>query len=137
MKFHFSSILIVCLFSLLTWLSFLLSSQAVQPYSSELMYNGMYPYEGFRNNELSNTSYPEYKILDDGKNDQSSPLKKVVGFNGLLSSPDYITKSNDLLLNVNSSQDCNSQSYGYTNLRGFVCMDPNQVNLLVTRGGNG
>ena len=135
MKFYVSTILIISLFTLLALLSFLLSCPSVQPYSNEMMYRGMYPYEGFRNNE-SSTSYPDYKIVDDGKLDISSPLKKVNGFNGLLSSSDYIEPSNDFLATVNGSLDCGSQSYGYSNSRGFLCMTPEQVNILTTRGGN-
>ena len=72
----------------------------------------------------------------DGKVDDSSPLKKVIGFDGLLSSPDYIEEPNDFLSKVEGSPGCRSHSYGYTNSRGFICMNPEQVKLLTTRGGN-
>ena len=135
MKIHFPTLFIIGLFILLAYISLLLSCPLVQPYSPEMMYRGMYPYEGFRNNE-SSTSYPDYKLMDDGKVDDSSPLKKVIGFNGLLSSPDYVAEPNDFLSKVEGSPDCRSHSYGYTNSRGFICMNPEQVKLLTTRGGN-
>ena len=135
MKIHLPTLLIIGLFLLLALLSFLLSCPSVQPYSPEMMYNGMYPYEGFRNNE-SSTSYPDYKIIDDGRMDEVSSLKKITGFTGLLSSPNHNAEPNDFLSKAQGSPNCRSHSYGYTNSRGFLCMNPEQVKLLMTRGGN-
>ena len=135
MNLRLSIILIVGLLLFLALISFLLSNPSYQPYSSDLMYQGMYPYEGFRNNE-SSTSYPEYKSIDDQSVETTSPLKRVNGFSGLLSSVDYIPKPNDFLSETTGSSQCRGTSYGYSNSRGFLCMSPEQVQLLTTRGGN-
>lgn len=136
MKLNSSVILIAGLFSFLALISFLLSTPSYQPYSPEIMYQGMYPYEGFRSNDSTSTSYPEYKSMDDERVETTSPLKKVQGFSGLLSSVDYVAKPNDFLSETRGSSECRGSSYGYSNSRGFLCMSPEQVQLLTTRGGN-
>jgi hypothetical protein len=85
------------------------------------MYSGMYPYsnEGF----------------SDKGNKKEPSCTNVVGFKGLLCSPDnnYINPK-DIYSEAKGSLGC--KSYGYSNSKGFLCMDPEQVRLLTSRGGN-
>jgi hypothetical protein len=116
MKISTFGVLIVMLFSVLIVSSIGLSCSSYQPYSPEMM-------EGFSNNE-----YTEYG------NPNKSSCQSSIGFGGLLCSPDENSNPKDIYSDAQGSLGC--KSYGYSNSRGFLCMEPEQVRLLTTRGGN-
>jgi hypothetical protein len=66
----------------------------------------------------------------------SGDCSKYQGFDGLFCTPASAHSSNptDIFSQAAGRPDC--KSYGYTNSRGFLCMDDKQVQLLTTRGGN-
>jgi hypothetical protein len=117
MKISTFGVLIVMLFSVLIISSIGLSCSSYKPYSPEMMNSGMYPYEGFSN------------LIANKSSCQSS-----VGFGGLLCSPDENSNPKDIYSDAKGSLGC--KSYGYSNSRGFLCMEPEQVRLLTSRGGN-
>jgi hypothetical protein len=132
MKFSLFSVLFTILIILL-FLTIFASCTQVVPYSRENIFtNNMFPYEGFTEyttvqNNNSIDSYTQYDI---------SPTKdnKYMATNGLLSSPDAATNPVDIYSQSAGEPSC--KSYGYSNSRGFLCMNDDQVRLLTTRGGN-
>lgn len=134
MKISLFSILFTILIILL-FITVFTSCIDVVPYSREGIFTNMYPYsEGF----TEYTTYPDNNSKDSyTKYDITSTTKdnKYMGYNGLLSSPDA-TASNpvDIYSQAQGSTDC--KSYGLANSKGFLCMNPEQVRLLTTRGGN-
>jgi hypothetical protein len=60
--------------------------------------------------------------------------QKVDGFDGILCSPDY--NGNPCDIYSTSEGSLSNKSYGYTNSRGFLDMNSEQLRLLTTRGGN-
>jgi hypothetical protein len=96
-----------------------------------------FPYEGFRS-RLEYTTYPNNSTIDLMDNklivDQHGEKIKVKGFDGLLPSPNSSDASIDTYSQASSNNTC--KSYGYTNSRGFLCLNDEQVRLLTTRGGN-
>jgi hypothetical protein len=116
MKISTFGVLIVMLFSVLMISSIGLSCSSYKPYSPEMM-------EGFNGNEYS-----------DYVNPIESSCQSSVGFGGLLCSPDDNSNPKDIYSHAKGSLGC--KSYGYSNSRGFLCMDPEQLRLLTTRGGN-
>lgn len=132
MKFSLFSVLFTILIILLFLTTFASCSQVV-PYSRDGVLN-MYPYtEGFTeyttsDNNNSIDSYTQYNIA-------SSKDNQYMSFNGLVSSPDNIKLNpNDIYSQAQGEPSC--KSYGYSNSRGFLCMNPEQIRLLTTRGGN-
>jgi hypothetical protein len=129
MKISVFSILFIllCLFVIIS--SITMSCSSYKPYSPEMMYSaGTLPYananEGFRNND--------YSTYDNSK---TNSCDNVNGFNGLLCGPDDSSQNpNEIFSKVKG--DLNCKSYGYTNSRGNLCFDENQIKLLSTRGGN-
>jgi hypothetical protein len=100
-------------------------------------------HEGFGFSEY--TTYPEHASKDtvvDLTNvdlasvGSSGDCGKYQGFDGLFCNPASAHASNptDIFSQAAGRIDC--KSYGYTNSRGFLCMDDKQVQLLTTRGGN-
>jgi len=136
MKISLFSILFTILIFLLFFTVFTSCIQVV-PYSRENIFtNNMFPYsrEGFTEytdsqNNNSIDSYTQNDITPTTKDNQ------YMSFNGLLSSPNN-TKMNpvDIYSQAQGSPDC--KSYGLSNSKGFLCMTPEQVRLLSTRGGN-
>ena len=133
----YSFLFLILLIFIVIFSTVSLSCTSYQPYSDELMFSGMYPYsnEGFRNNQYS--SYPKNSDIDNvnkSEVDLATTCHKVAGFDGILCSPDSTLIRNDIFSEAKGSLNC--KSYGYSNSRGFLCMDADQVRLLTTRGGN-
>ena len=138
----FTFILIILAIILL--MSFtVVGSATFVPYSKSTLFSNMYPYEGFGNFKESPTEYstfPENLNLDFQKNKDidttnTSPCRKVVGFNGLFCSAEN-EPANPLDTFSKASGSLTCPSYGYANSRGFLCLDAEQKRLLSTRGGN-
>lgn len=132
MKFSLFSVLLTILIILL-FLTIFSSCSQVVPYSRDGILN-MYPYtEGFSeyttsDNNNSIDSYTQYNIA-------SSKDNQYMSFNGLVSSPDNINLNpNDIYSQAPGEPSC--RSFGYSNSRGFLCMNPEQIRLLTSRGGN-
>jgi hypothetical protein len=86
--------------------------------STELLYNGMYPIEGFSNVGDSVSSNASY----------------VKGFKGLMTHPGSSATIGGIHEGTKSDSKC--KSYGYTTSKGNLCLNDNQIKLLSTRGGN-
>jgi len=134
MKFSFKLIIIVLAFVFIIFLS--MSSSTYIPYSfSASSKLPQYPYEWFS----EYTTYPENKSIDSYDSKQISQssmgnVTKLKGFDGLIVSPNSPETSLDTYSQSLGDKTC--QSYGLTNSAGFLCLNPDQIKLLTTRGGN-
>jgi hypothetical protein len=63
-----------------------------------------------------------------------SPAMKVVGFKGVQSGAYGDEKIIGFMYNNESNTSC--KPYGYTNSKGNICLSPEDIRLLTTRGGN-
>ena len=114
------------------------SSCAVLPYRVESTTLHESPYEGFRS-IIEYTTYPNNESIDSNTSkdivqSKDESLKRVSGFDGLVTSPNAPEQPLDIFSQATSSPTC--KSYGYMNSRGFLCLNPEQIQLLTTRGGN-
>ena len=66
--------------------------------------------------------------------EDESPAMKVVGFKGVQSGAYGAEKIIGFMYNNESNTTC--KSYGYTNSKGNICMSPEDIKMLMTRGGN-
>ena len=140
MKISSSSVLLIFALFIVILSSISMSCSSFKPFSQEMMYHGNFPYsnEGFRNTGYS--TYPENQSVDVLGDKLINPslnnnnCEKVNGFNGLICSPNSPQNPNDIYSEAKGSLDC--KSYGYTNSKGFLCMDDTQIKLLTSRGGN-
>lgn len=128
MKISIFSILLIFLCIVVIFSSITMSCTSYKPNSPEMMYSGNFPYtnEGFRSND--------YSTVDNSKSVGNS-CNNVNGFNGLLCAPeDSKQNPNEIFSKVKGDTVC--KSYGYTNSRGNLCLNEEQIKLLSTRGGN-
>ncbi len=106
------------------------------PYSFSSASNlPQYPYEGFS----SYTTFPDNKTIDSNDNQLITPqsgsnASKIRGFDGLLISPDAPEMQIDTYSQALGENTC--KSYGLMNSRGYLCLNPEQVRQLTSRGGN-
>ena len=114
------------------------------PYDEETIFSRMYPYEGFEqfhqnapytlkstNNDDSMKSF-----LINGDKDANN-CKKVYGLDGLFCSPNSTKDQRvDIYSEAKGDTSCYGKSSGLSNSKGSLCLDQNQMNLLITRGGN-
>lgn len=94
------------------------------PYSPDMLFSRMFPYEGFSINPL------EYAPTSD----KPTASHKLAGFSGIYGTADNSGNSLDIFSTAPGDMTCTS--YGYANSRGFLCMDQEQSRLLRSRGGN-
>lgn len=66
--------------------------------------------------------------------EDESPALKVVGFKGVQSGAYGDEKIIGFMYNNESNTSC--KPYGYTNSKGNICLSPEDIRLLTTRGGN-
>jgi hypothetical protein len=135
----FSSFGLICLaFFAIIVLS--IGAPVPQAYSMERNMHQGSAYEGFSSiHPLQYTTFPENASLDSMIPNNIAPSSgdgqfKVSGYSGLLTSPEMIHKPLDIYSQATSSTTC--QSYGLTNSTGNLCLNPEQLRLLRTRGGN-
>ena len=94
-----------------------------------------YTYEGFS----KYTSYPENRPIDSYESNQITPVAinqavKVGGFDGLIGS--YMAAETPIDTYSQALGDKTCKSYGLTTSTGYLCLSPDQVKNLTTRGGN-
>jgi hypothetical protein len=104
-----------------------LSMPTVAPYHKDTLFSKEFPYEGFS----------EY-VSDASSNESNKSLpivvKKVEGFEGLQSSPLNNSETIDIFSGFEGKMSCTPSPY--TNSKGYLCMNADATNLLLTRGGN-
>jgi hypothetical protein len=117
------------------------SSKTFTPYDPETIFTGQAPFEGFAQIHQSE----DYVNTKTGKSDSYTPFlitpstdscKKVYGFDGLFCGPEQSYGRIDIFSETKGSTECVGNSGGLTNSRGGLCLDQNQKNMLLTRGGN-
>jgi len=114
------------------------------PYDETTIFSKNYEYEGFdaihhatpytlnsTNNDDNMKSF-----LINADSDVNS-CKKVYGLDGLFCSPNATNSQHvDVYSEAKGDPSCFGKSSGLSNSKGSLCLDQNQVNLLLTRGGN-
>jgi hypothetical protein len=133
MKTNNFVLLVIFAFAVIIFMSLTLSCKSYVPYEADPSKLPKYTFEGFR----SIIDYSTYQQNDTNKavvQNTNDDYKKIVGFDGLLSSPDK--QDNNLDVYSKASGDVSCKSYGLMNSKGFLCLSPEQVQLLSTRGGN-
>ena len=145
---------------LVIFIAAMLGNSSVVGYSSANSLNE-YPYEGFEQIQASFEARDEYEkkqyanaeafeAMDEYKkknyaeafgpmNSASSltsetPAIKVAGFNGLQSGAYGDEKIIGFMYNNDANTSC--KPFGYTNSKGNICLSPEDIKMLTTRGGN-
>lgn len=135
MKISFRLGMIIFAFIFVLFLN-MCSCGSYTPYSFSMASKlPQYPYEGF----TSYATYPEHKSIDSSESkliiqSQMGNATKVKGFAGLLVSPNSPEMPLDTYSQAKGDNTC--KSYGYMNSTGFLCLNPDQIKQLTTRGGN-
>jgi hypothetical protein len=131
--------------ALLALFSFtVIGSSTYVPYSRDLLFTHMYPYEGFRSFKDAPTgysTYPENQSVDVLTAKEITPTdnqcRKLMGFGGLfcpVTKDEATSNPTDTFSKAEGKTDC--ESYGLMNSRGYLCLDAKQKQLLTSRGGN-
>ena len=114
------------------------------PYDEQTVFSRIYPYEGFEQFHHKT----EYILNSTGKDDSmksflingdkdANNCKKVYGLDGLFCSPNATNDQRvDIYSEAKGDPSCYGKSSGLSNSKGSLCLDQNQMNLLLTRGGN-
>lgn len=107
------------------------SSRPVNHYPEMRLTNA---YENFQDNSLGYAS-----TVGNGNDAAISPTsadgcKKVTGFQGIYCGANQSPNNVDIFSTAEGSPNC--VSMGYSNSRGYLCMDAAQKQLLTSRGGN-
>jgi hypothetical protein len=81
-------------------------------------------------------SVEQFGVMNDsyiiGKDKEE--CRKIYGFDGVFCTPDSAAQTNDVFGKVEGKKDC--VGVGLTNSKGNLCLDEEQKDLLITRGGN-
>jgi len=103
-----------------------LSMPSVQPYHKDTLFSKEFPYEGFS----------EYGADAKANAHANAPavVAKVEGFEGLQPSPLNGPEKIDVFSSFEGKSSCSPSPY--SNSMGYLCMDKNAMDLLLTRGGN-
>lgn len=135
MKISFKMVVVIFAFIFIICMS-MGSGSSFTPYSfSSSSRLHQYPYEGFS----QYTTYPQNTVIDSYESKRieqpaMGDVVKVRGFDGLLVSPNAPEKSIDIYSQALGENTC--KSYGLMNSRGYLCLNPEQIQQLTTRGGN-
>lgn len=105
----------------------------VVPYSKDNLFAVEFPYEGF-SSIPSDDMEEEEPFSEMNEKHESADCKKVSGFNELYCSPTYNPPNNDKFSGTPGGASDNS--YGLTNSMGKLQLTKEQIELLITRGGN-
>ena len=96
-----------------------------------------YTYEGFSDY----TTYPNNESIDSFEKNQIADTApainggvKSTGFDGLIGS--YMADETPIDMYSQALGDKTCKSYGLTNSNGYLCLSPDQIKSLTTRGGN-
>ena len=105
-----------------------------------------YPYEGFAQIQEKFEARDEKKQYAEAlspkeeeeafepMDEYNSPAIKVAGFKGVQSGAFGNEKIIGFMYNNESNTSC--KPFGYTNSKGNICMSPEDIKMLTTRGGN-
>ena len=124
---------------LVIFIGAMLANSGVVGYSSTKSLNE-YPYEGFAQmQEKFNARDEEKKYAEalspmEAFEPMDSPVIKVSGFKGVQSGAYGDEKIIGFMYNNDANPSC--KPYGYTNSKGNICLSPEDIKLLTTRGGN-
>lgn len=102
----------------------------VSPYHKDNLFPRYFNYEGFA--PLSPGDFDSSSTLK--ANTVTTPVVKVEGFDGLMSSPYGDNMMLDIYSQAKGSPTCAPSTY--SNSTGYLCMDEKQKQLLTSRGGN-
>jgi hypothetical protein len=144
MKFSLAFTIASAILVIIVIVALIVGSSKIRPYNAHSIHDlSSYPQEGFDTvsslpySEVDNPSAPESKAKDQTLGYSSAMEQgpsKVEGFEGLQSAPYTDEKVLDIYSQVKGSSNCPESPY--SNSKGYLCMDPTGVNLLMTRGGN-
>ena len=139
---------------LVIFIGVMLSNSDIVGYSSAKTLNE-YPYEGFaqiqekfeardEKKKYAEALSPkeafepmdeyEKKKFSEAFEPMDSPAIKVSGFKGIQSGAYGNEKIIGFMYNNESNTSC--KPYGYTNSKGNICLSPEDIKMLTTRGGN-
>jgi hypothetical protein len=144
MKYSVSNILIiVAIVVVLVAIILFSASSTALPYDSSI-FAKYYNYEGFHPSakRVHYSTYPENVAIDQRVNNDIVPSKRafqpVWGLGGLFGPPNANDNNIEVYANVPGKLDesCANVSSGYSNSKGYLCFNPDQLKVLTTRGGN-
>ena len=122
---------------LVIFIGAMLANSGVVGYSSVKTLNE-YPYEGFaqmqESYEAREKKYAEALSPMEAFEAMDSPAIKVAGFNGIQSGAYGDEKIIGFMYNNEANTSC--KPFGYTNSKGNICMSPEDIKMLTSRGGN-
>jgi hypothetical protein len=125
MKLNTTNILVALVFFGVVFSMMCYSCATLIPYNEADAFTKQFPYEGFTSLEYSN------------QNKQvSTQCEKVYGFDGLFCKPSVADNNIELYSSAKGDPSCFGKSAGLSNSKGSLCLDENQMNMLLTRGGN-
>ena len=112
---------------LVIFIGAMLANSGVVGYSSVKTLNE-YPYEGFEQMQ------EKFEQRQEAFEPMDSPVIKVSGFKGVQSGAYGDEKIIGFMYNNEANTSC--KPFGYTNSKGNICLSPEDIKLLTTRGGN-
>ena len=124
---------------LVIFIGAMLANSGVVGYSSAKTLNE-YPYEGFAqmqekfNAREKENNYAEALSPMEAFEAMDSPAIKVDGFKGIQSGAYGDEKIIGFMYNNEANTSC--KPFGYTNSKGNICMSPEDIKMLTSRGGN-
>lgn len=127
-----------------------MTARSVMPYSPSGPYVNQTAFEGFYGKDanpkvLKYSTYPDNAAIDQRvQNDivqtpiTDTTFQRLWGFDGLFGSSNANDNNVDIYSTAPGSMDqqCMNNSNGMSNSKGYLCLDPNQIKLLKSRGGN-
>jgi hypothetical protein len=141
MKFNTTILLAIVVFVIII-LSTACGCSKFVPYNSAGAFSKEYAYEGF--DTVHNPTEYSTKTVHGALDTYNSFLisrdadacKKIYGFDGLYCKPYEADKRIDPFADTKGSADCIGSSSGLSNSQGGLCLNDQQKQLLLTRGGN-
>ena len=114
---------------------FSLSNLGPVPYNKNTLFPKYYKYEGLTNQYGEEIMEEEAtEEATDGEKKNKNESFKTEGFQGIQSSPYGEEKPIDVFSGLPSGNSCTPSPY--SNSKGYLCLDENTKQLLLTRGGN-
>ena len=130
MKFNTNYFIVFIVFVIVLLISLGYGCSKVSPYHKDNLFPRYFNYEGFE--PLSPADFDSSSTLK--ANTVTTPVVKVEGFEGLMSSPYGDNMMLDIYSQAKGSPTCTPSTY--SNSTGYLCMDEKQKQLLTSRGGN-
>jgi len=135
--------LIVAVVLVLVFVILFSASNTFYPHDSSI-FTKLYAYEGFnaKPNPIHYSTYPNNLAVDQEVKHDIVPSKSSVqplwGFGGLFGPPNAPDNSLDMYSTApgSLSEKCQNLSAGYSNSKGHLCLNADQIKMLTTRGGN-